>query len=96
MKQPDYTNFQPIDKLKIVLGSVMNIQCKDEVLTCYINPNKLDLDEIDKLSYYQQELYEVKLDRVINREKFIESKFKDGIEEITVKLKDIGDMNIAR
>ncbi|PWN60005.1 hypothetical protein [Chryseobacterium oncorhynchi] len=96
MKQPDYTNFQPIDKLKIVLGSVMNIQCKDEILTCYINPNKLDLDEIDQLSFYQQEHYEVKLDRVINREKFIESKFKDGIEEITVKLKDIGDMTIAR
>lgn len=96
MKQPDYTNFQPIDKLKIVMGSVMNIQCKDEILTCYINPNKFDFYEIDKLSYYHQEQYEVTLDRVINRDKFIESKFRDGIEEIKVKLKDIGDMNIVR
>lgn len=96
MKNPDFTNFQPIDQIKIVLGSVMNIQCKDETLTCYINPNKIDFEEIDNLSYYQQEQYEVILDRVINREKFIESKFKAGIEEIKVKLKEIGNMSIAR
>jgi hypothetical protein len=45
----------------------MNVQFKDEILPCYINPNKLDFDEIDKLSYNQHEQYEVKLDRVISR-----------------------------
>ncbi|WES99574.1 hypothetical protein P2W68_08110 [Chryseobacterium arthrosphaerae] len=96
MKTPDLNDFQPIDKIKLVSGNVMNIQCKDETLTCYINPRKIDFDEIDNLSYFEQEQYEIILDRIINREDFIESKYKEGIEEIRIKLKDIGDLSAIR
>ena len=96
MKNPDLTNFQPIDKIKLVIGNVMNIQCKDETLTCYINPKKIDFDEIDNLSYFDQEQYEIILDRIINKEKFIESKYQEGTEETKVKLKDIGDLSLVR
>ncbi len=95
MKNPDLMNFHPIDKIKVVIGNVMNVQCKHETLTCYINSMKIDFDEIDKLSYYEQEQYEIILDRIINKEKFIKSKYKQGTEEIKVKLKDIGDLSIA-
>lgn len=96
MKQPDLLNTQPIDKLKFVLGNVMDIRIKQEILTCYINHDKINFDKIDSLPYNQQEQYEVILDRIIDRNKFLESKYKDGTEEITVKLKDIGDMSKAR
>lgn len=96
MKNPDLNNFQPIDKIKFVNGNVMSIQYKDETLTCYINPKKIDFDEIDNLSYFEQEQYEIILDRIINKEKFIASKYKKGIEEIKVKLKDIGDLSAIR
>lgn len=89
MKEPDRLNHMPIDNLKYFLDSKILINYGMENILIFVNPAKINFDEIDKLTHFQQNKHSVTLERIIDDKKFTESKGAEGFFEIQVKLEDI-------
>ncbi|KMQ70153.1 hypothetical protein [Chryseobacterium koreense] len=89
MKEPDRINHMPIDNLKYFLNSKILMNYGFENILIFVNPQKINFKEIDNLSNFEQKKYSVNLERIIDDEKFTESKGLEGFVEIQVKLEDI-------
>jgi|GEM_PF-5751139 len=96
MKNVDLTNFLPIDKLKIYMNKNVSLHYGNETFSCHINPEKIPFEQIDELSVFDQERFIVTLERILNYSQFIESKYKEGFENIELSLGKIGDVFILR
>ena len=95
MKEPDRLNHMPIDNLKYFLNTKVLINYGMENILIFVNPAKINFDEIDKLKHFQQDKYSVTLERIIDDKKFTESKGVEGFIEIQVKLEDINTVKKA-
>ena len=95
MKEPDRLNHMPIDNLKYFLKSKILINYGKETILVFVNPEKIDFEEIDILNNFQQQKYIVTLERILDEQKFDETKHLDGFVDIKLKLEDLITINKA-
>ena len=95
LKEPDRLNHMPIDNLKYFLKSKILINYGKETILVFVNPEKIDFEEIDTLNNFQQQKYIVTLERILDEQKFDETKHLDGFVDIKLKLEDLITINKA-
>jgi len=97
MKKPDLNYFLPIDKFKYFLNCIVIIHFDNtEKLICNINPNKINWEVIDGMNNLEQLELSITVEKIIDLQKFKESKNNYGFIDYEIQIKTIEALDLLK